>query len=302
MRVLSYIGLGLLLLPVAACTSAVDATEDDATSTTYYEMTSRLSAADLARWETFSGALKKSFDNVCGDTYCSGDYSNLTTVGLVCSITQSSYVKECNWTLGGSIEYVDGATGAFTIDARIFPCTIPVKMKFDDFMNALDDGGDQSIKWDLPGTGQSFYDGIGACLSGVVGNLPPPNTGSTYLELADYNDNWIWRRRDLDTAFDKVCEGTYCEGKYKNIAPLRAACAVNTTTGDVTGCRWSFAAANFSVTKKGKVSASTKLFKCPISVKENAATFLQSLEVTDPLSVKLPPSNATIFDQLGSCL
>jgi hypothetical protein len=301
MRVLSFIGLGLAVL-CSSCTSTVDTTEDDATGTTYYEMTSRLSSADLARWDTLRAGLQKSFDDVCGDTFCSGDYSNLTTVGLVCSITQANYVKECNWTLGGSIEYVDGKTGAFTIDARIFPCTIPVKMKLDAFMNALDDGGDQSVRWELPGTGQSFYDGIGACLSGVVGKAPPASTGDTYLELADYNDGWIWTRRDLNTAFEQVCEGTFCEGTYPNIAPLRAACAANTTSGDVVGCKWTFAAAKYHVTTKGKVSASTKLYQCPLSVKANAATFIQTLSSPDPLHTELPGGTTTIFEQLDACL
>lgn len=302
MRAFSRFALALLVLPMGCDSTAVDADEADATGTTYYEMTSRLSSADLARWDFFRAGLLKSFDNVCGDTYCSGDYSNLTTVGLVCSITQANYVKECNWTLGGSIEYVDGKTGAFTVDARMFPCTIPVKTKFDAFMNALDDGGEDSVKWDLPGTGQSFYDGIGACLAGVVGKAPPPNTGSTYLELADYNDAWIFTRRDLNDAFEQSCEGTFCEGTYANIAPLRAACATSTTSGQVTGCKWSFAAANFKVTTKGKVSASTKLYQCPLSVKADAATFIQSLSTPDPLHVTLPGGTTTLFTQLDACL
>jgi hypothetical protein len=294
-----------LLLP--ACASVESTAEGDLSGTTYYEMTTRLTSTDLARWNADLAGLQKSFDNICGDTFCSGDYSNLTTVSINCSITQANYVKECTWVLGGSIEYVDGATGAFTVDARMFPCTIPVKAKVGAFLDALDEGTDQ-VRLPLPTTGTSFYDGIGSCLSGVVGNPPPASTGTTYEELADYfNENpdplfWFGVRRRLNDAFAASCATTFCQESWKNIAGLRFVCATNASTGQVVGCLWDFGADNVSVTSKGHVSAKTKILKCPVSVKGAAVDVEAALAGSDPLHATLPGSTANLATQLDACL
>jgi hypothetical protein len=298
--------LGALFL--AGCTSSVvEGDEQNVTATKYYDLDVRLAGDRLARWDARREALIDSFDDVCGDTFCSGDYSNLTTVAVECSVTQSDYVRECSWILGGSIEYVDGATGTFKSDARMFACTIPVKAKVDVFLDALDEDP-STVRAVMPATGQSFYDGIATCLAGVVGQPPPAATGSTYLELADYfNENpdpgfWFGVRRGLNAAFASECDDTLCGETWQNIGALRFVCATASATGEIQSCLWNFGVANTKVTTKGKVSSTRKIVGCPITASGGAVALEAALSGSDPLGVTLPGASKPLRDQLADCL
>jgi hypothetical protein len=289
----------------AASTELTDSTEAEVTTTTYYEMTSRLSETDLSRWYTARTGLVDGFNNICGDTFCEGDFSNLSHVALACSITQSDYVKECTWVFGGSIEYI-GKLGGYTIDARTFACTVPVKAQASEFLTALEAG--DPLRAPLPATGTSFYDALGGCLNGV-GDPPPDTTGFYYVELFDYlnlhgGDLWAWEaaRWSLVDAFDQICGDTFCEGQYPDITALRLVCATKESTGVVKNCRWSFAAVDLSVTTKGHVSAANDhIYSCPIQVSGPAADVVSALSVSDPLYAPLPGSQMTLMDQLITC-
>lgn len=309
--VLSFLAVGLLAGGASSgCAPAETAPvtdESDLTGTTYYDMDTRLSGATLASWHDHRAALLHSFDHVCGDTYCSGDYANLSTIALKCSITQSNYVKECNWVLGGTIEYVDGATGKYTVDARTFPCTVPVKADVNAFLDALDEEP-EVVKAPLPVTGQSFYNGIGACLAGVVGKVPPASTGTTYEEIADYfNEHpdpgfWFGVRRHVNDAFASTCATSFCTETWKNITGLRFVCATNGATGNVQSCLWDFGVANTKVTSKGKVSATAKVLGCPIKATGSATALEAVLGGPTPLTAALPGSTKTLAQQLDDCL
>ncbi|APR81283.1 Hypothetical protein A7982_06630 [Minicystis rosea] len=305
MRISSCLAL-LVLVPACSAPESVASVEEELSSTPYVEMTSRLDSAQLAFWETASAGLIHSFDDVCGDTYCSGDYANLSTIALTCSINDAGRVKQCGWKLGGSIEYVDGATGQFSLDARTFNCIIPVKSDVNTFLTALDDNAFY-IKGPLP-TGDSFYHGIGACLAGVVGDPPPASTGTTYQEIADYfNDHgdpgfWFGTRRNVAEAFDASCASTYCQGEWSHITALRFVCSTNQETGEVKSCRFTFAASNPTVNENGHVGGPRKILQCKIKTHGPAAALEAALSGSDPLHATLPGSGTTIASQLDSCL
>jgi hypothetical protein len=297
------------LLPACASPTVTEptaSTEAEVTTTTYYEMTSRLSDADLDRWYTARAGLLTGFDDVCGDTFCEGDFSNLAHVALGCSITQSGYVKECTWVFGGSIEYI-GKLGGYTIDARTFACTVPVQAQSSAFLGAL--GTSNPLRAPLPTTGASFYDSLMGCLNGV-GDPPPDTTGFYYVELTDYLNThggdlspWFEARWALSGAFNDICGDTFCEGEYADITPLRLVCATKESTGVVKNCRWSFAAVNLSVTTKGHVSAADDhIYSCPIQVSGPAADVVQAFSAADPLHAPLPGSQLTLMDQLITCM
>ncbi|MFT3771795.1 MAG: hypothetical protein QM820_40820 [Minicystis sp.] len=308
MRISSCLAL-LVLVPACTAVEAPEAVSSAAEdlSSPYHEMTSRLDGAQLALWQAASAGLIHSFDDVCGDTYCSGDYANLSTIALTCSINEAGRVRQCGWKLGGSIEYVDGATGKFSLDARTFNCIIPVKSNVDTFLTALDDNA-YDIKGPLPGTGDSFYHGIGACLAGVVGDPPPESTGTTYQEIADYfNDHgdpgfWFGTRRRVAEAFDASCASTYCQGEWSHIAALRFVCSTDQTTGQVVGCRFTLAASNPTVDENGHVGGPRKILQCKVKVHGPAADVEAALSGSDPLHATLPGSGTTIASQLDSCL
>src|SRR5262249_21339007 len=131
--------------PLAGCAAppGEDVSETEDALTTYGDLSSTLEGTDLDRWYAVRTALKQGFNRICGDTICSGDYSNLATVRITCSSTGvARKMKDCAWVLGGSIEYVDGRTGKLTSDARVFTCKIPVAGTATTMLSALADAGD----------------------------------------------------------------------------------------------------------------------------------------------------------------
>jgi hypothetical protein len=68
-------------------------------------------------------ALGAQFDAICGDTFCEGDYSNLTSLGIECSVAVATEkVGDCVWTFAGSATTVDEDTGALSISKDVFAC------------------------------------------------------------------------------------------------------------------------------------------------------------------------------------
>src|SRR5689334_15397669 len=73
-------------------------------------LSSSLRGTQLDRWYEGKDALRRGFDAICGDTFCEGDFANLTTVALDCG-GPPGRVSACVWILGGSVASVDPATG-----------------------------------------------------------------------------------------------------------------------------------------------------------------------------------------------
>jgi hypothetical protein len=309
--VASVLFLGVTMLAGCASPSDEDVSEsEDALSTSYDDLFSTLEGADLDRWVNARAALKAGFDRVCGDTICSGDYSNLATVRLTCSSTSTARkMKDCAWVLGGSIDYVDGRTGKITTDARVFSCKIPVAGTAKTMLNTLEAAGDDAIHAPLPGTGKSFYDGLVDCFSGVVGAPPPAAPAKIfYAELGEWSwenaDGSAWNQttRNLAQGFDDVCGDSFCEGEYPDITPLRFACSVNVNTKRVSRCSWSFAAADSSVGARGAITTTTTTKKCSIEIGAQASELASALAGPDPLNATLPGKTTSIYDALIGCL
>src|SRR4051812_29011417 len=98
----------LLALPLlaAACGSAPpDGTlESDATATQYVDAEAFWKTdAERDAWSKMIAHIEDEFYGVCGDTFCGGDYSNLTSLGLTCAVSSKvGQVHECVWTFAGS--------------------------------------------------------------------------------------------------------------------------------------------------------------------------------------------------------
>lgn len=121
--------------------------------------------AEFEAWFTITRALRTDFDNVCGDTFCEGDYSNLQSLRFRCSVDgQTGTMASCVWVFGGSYEDVDLATGAITVQGQIFTCEMPIDAgtAVADFMQAL--SVPEPIHAPLPGSELSLYDGLIGCL------------------------------------------------------------------------------------------------------------------------------------------
>lgn len=69
--------------------------------------------------------LEKQFDYICGDTFCEGEYSNLKSLDLDCSINQATQaVASCLWTFAGSYTEIDATTGSIEVQSAVKTCDI----------------------------------------------------------------------------------------------------------------------------------------------------------------------------------
>lgn len=121
---------------------------------------------DQSRWFDVKHQLRQNFDEICGDTFCEGDFSNLESMSLRCSAsTRTGQLKSCNWLFAGSYETVTPSTGNIRPVAKFFPCKIEVVGTPAALMDALLKPGGRGPLWQpVPGSGRAIYDSLGDCL------------------------------------------------------------------------------------------------------------------------------------------
>lgn len=123
--------------------------------------------ADIDAWYSLTFALQSDFDDVCGDTFCEGDYSNYESLRFRCSVEQSSgTVGRCVWTFAASQDEIDPATGEVSVVGEIWTCPMPLEQDTSarDFLRALSGSDEQPLYARLPGSERSLYDGLVECL------------------------------------------------------------------------------------------------------------------------------------------
>lgn len=109
--------------------------------------------------------MRVAFDDICGDTFCEGDYSNLQPLRLRCSANEATrVVSRCQWTFAASNETINPATGQIKVDAPVFRCRIPVASGTTVAELARAWGGPDPLRAAIPRTGRSVYDALGDCL------------------------------------------------------------------------------------------------------------------------------------------
>lgn len=121
--------------------------------------------AQYDAWFTLTAQLERNFDEICGDTFCEGDYSNLTPLRLRCSVMPGSgRIGRCVWVFAGSYEDIDPANGDIAVQAQSWSCVLPLapNTRIDGLVAAL--AGESPLFTTLPGTQGSIYDGLGDCL------------------------------------------------------------------------------------------------------------------------------------------
>lgn len=122
-----------------------------------------------AGWDTFydlERRLRIGFDDICGDTFCEGDYSNIQHLRFRCSVDkQAGTMGRCTWVLAGSWEDVNPDDGNILVHSRLWNCAAPLQpgTSVDAFYKALE--GRRAIDAPLPGTNQSLYDSLVHCLN-----------------------------------------------------------------------------------------------------------------------------------------
>lgn len=121
--------------------------------------------ADYEAWYTLRAGLDTNFDDICGDTFCEGDYSNIQSLRFTCSADPATgRIGMCTWILAGSYEDIDPLTGRISVHARAWRCRAPLapRTTVPELLLAL--SGDRPLYATLPRTQQSIYDGLVDCL------------------------------------------------------------------------------------------------------------------------------------------
>ncbi|HEU4538712.1 MAG TPA: hypothetical protein VFS00_31540, partial [Polyangiaceae bacterium] len=275
----------------------------------YHDITEVLTEeGELDAFIALRRRLADDFDQICGDTFCGGDYPDLRPVHLACSASAGrAYVKECVWTFGGSYGAVDGPSGAVRVAASTFACRIPVGAGATAFLATLGESVDPLYE-PLPGQDASVADALSGCLRPPAG-LPPAAPGP-YVDAVDAlgDDDYLrflGVRRALAERFDELCGDTFCEGDYSWIMPLDLRCSVDPGSGEIGGCAWAFAGASSPhvMPESGAVRVRREAFVCPLPVGGPVEAFLSALEGPgDPLNAALPGGTASIYDALIECL
>lgn len=158
--------LAVLALTSRGAVAAPPAAPAAAGSAQYVDLDSYLTSdADINAWYTITSQLRKNFDDVCGDTFCEGDYSNIQSLDYRCSVdTTTGVIGRCVWIFAASNEEVNAKTGNFTVDNQHWRCRSPLapKTRVADLIAALNVS--KPIRVILPGGSQSIYDGLVDCL------------------------------------------------------------------------------------------------------------------------------------------
>jgi hypothetical protein len=267
--------------------------------------------ADHQRWRDIQSTLEAQFDEICGDTFCEGDFSNIHSLGFECSVSSKiGKVRECVWTFAASDELVDGASGSIAARVPFFECRVQPGARAEQLLAAF---GDDPLHAELPGLGASLHDTLGDCFDSPVfvdEPLPEPSDGafvnaSDHLQGTDV-DAWYEMTAALRQGFDEVCGDTFCEGDYPNLEPLRFRCSAEQGSGQIGECAWAFAGSYAERTKKGFITVEKAPFVCAFPVAASAAALAQALSPDacgeDPLRRALPGGTTSIYDALVDCL
>lgn len=155
--VVAIIGLAMACgSQVASASSAVQYVEAGAALRT---------DAEVEAWYGLTLQLRRQFDEICGDTFCEGDYSNLQPLRFQCSVdAHSRRIASCAWSFAGSQESIDPATGGITSQLGFWQCHLPLapRTTLDRLLVALDNP--QPLYARLPGTEHTVLDGLIDCL------------------------------------------------------------------------------------------------------------------------------------------
>jgi hypothetical protein len=290
--------------------------EQDASSTTYVSAVD-FEKIDQGAWYDGIHSLNDQFNQICGDTFCEGDYSNITPLTFACSVTsKAGNVKDCAWNFAASQLDVDPKSAAIVTQAPTFECHI--KMKTTAVKLAAILAGGDSLHATLPGAPAatpSIYDQLSDCFDHPfaqdTGTYATTGTDS-YVSSRDYYTSaagaarWDAAKNAVIAGFDNVCGDTFCSSDYGDLQSMSLECAVTKSTGNVKSCAWVFGGSYFFVPEKtGQLQTEHKSFRCNFAVKGTLPQLITTWTAAGTDSVirrPLPGVTASAYDALGGCL
>ena len=308
MRSLLFAGVALL---TACAVSGGDAQVEEASGATQYVNIMDFATTDQGAWYDLVGKLNGEFDQVCGDTFCEGDFANLTPLTFSCSVTsKAGQVKDCAWTFAGSYAFADPKSAALRVNAPTFQCHVAPKTTAAKLI-ALLAGSADALHETLPGTTGSIYDALVDCFQHPLGGTPfsPDTTPGTYVDSDAYytsaagQTKWAAAKAALVKGFDNICGDTFCGSDYGDLHALQLACSVTKSSGNVKGCTWIFGGSVTNITRTGAVAPTSKTFACPVPMHGTMAQLVTALTAPgDAIRQPLPGMPTSAYDALSGCL
>ena len=116
-------------------------------------------------WFHLRRQLARNFDDICGDTFCEGDYSNIQPLRYTCSVRRNSgRIGSCGWAFAASEDSVVATTGRIESRSAAWFCTSPIVRgtTIEALLDALQ--GDEPLYATLPMSERTVYDGLIDCL------------------------------------------------------------------------------------------------------------------------------------------
>lgn len=122
-----------------------------------------------ANWDRFydlQDHLTRQFHDICGDTYCEGEFSNHIVLQFRCSVhAPSGSVASCALVIAAGNLEVEPTTGEVVPDSRTWACAAPLAphTSVEALHTAL--GRRDALTLPLPGTHRSMHDALFECLN-----------------------------------------------------------------------------------------------------------------------------------------
>ena len=297
--------------------ATVDSDSQESGVTTYVSVGDFNNAALQGAWYDLNTQLAGEFNNVCGDTFCEGDYANLTPLTLMCAVSsKAGQVHDCAWSFAGSYSSVDAVTAVVHESAPTFQCHFKANTTITKLVTLLQSSND-AINLPLPGSNTSIYDSLFDCFQhGAIGATPfsIPDVaapkyvdGDTYYTSAANVAKWSTAKSNILAGFNNICGDTFCSSDYNDLQSLDFQCAITKSSGAVKSCNWVFGGSVYDISKTGAVSFTSKSFICPITMKGTFSQFLSTLTGAVPAGVgpidrPLPGMTTSVYDQINGCL
>jgi hypothetical protein len=156
----------LFLLSIAPRIAAEDSTRSGTTTGSYVDIQDYLPTwQQQDGWLDTTYWLQENFNDVCGDTFCEGDYGNLQAMSYRCSVDAGNgVVGQCVWIFAGSQESIDSVDGKVVAEPRIWQCVTPLATdtRAEELAETL--ANDQPLFATLPHSDKTLYDGLTDCL------------------------------------------------------------------------------------------------------------------------------------------
>jgi hypothetical protein len=137
----------------------------------------RAKYVDLAEWLDEGGQralgalterLRVELDDVCGDTFCEGEYPDFAPVALTCAVeVERGELAGCTYVLAASAAEVDAQSGVIRTSNRFYTCPIPTVGTPAAFLArfAALGPGERAMTTVLTAGGGTIFDALAACVA-----------------------------------------------------------------------------------------------------------------------------------------